>query len=308
MEIIILIVNLLLLAIVCFLSIKIIALLKNNQQGDNNQDLQASEKRLKEELAQLRQDIYAINNDFGNKLLQQIISLNNINEQKIENLRQTMDQKLTEMNSANSENIHQLRSALDNRLIQMNEQNNQNLSRIRSTLDERIGQIQESNAQKMDALRDTVDTKLSQMQDNNEKRLESMRETVDEKLHATLEKRLGESFNQVSERLEQVHKGLGEMQNLASGVGDLKKVLANVRNRGTWGEVQLGNLLEDMLSPQQYETNVATNPMAPNNRVEYAVKLPGKEEGHPVYLPIDAKYPLEDYQLLLDAQEKGDLP
>jgi DNA recombination protein RmuC len=132
-----------------------------------------------------------------------------------------------------------------------------------------------------------------------------MRETVDEKLHSTLEKRLGESFKMVSERLEKVHQGLGEMQNLANGVGDLKKVLTNVKTRGTWGEVQLENLLEQVLTVDQYEKNIATK-KGSRDPVEFAIKLPGRDN-HPVYLPIDAKFPLEDYQRLQEAQEKANV-
>jgi DNA recombination protein RmuC len=132
-----------------------------------------------------------------------------------------------------------------------------------------------------------------------------MRQTVDEKLHATLEHRLGESFKLVSERLEQVHRGLGEMQSLATGVGDLKRVLSNVKTRGIWGEVQLGNLLEQVLIREQYETNVATVPGS-SERVEFAIKLPGTRLESPVWLPIDAKFPREDYERLLDAQDRAD--
>jgi DNA recombination protein RmuC len=133
-----------------------------------------------------------------------------------------------------------------------------------------------------------------------------MRATVDEKLHETLEKRLGESFKLVSDRLEQVHRGLGEMQTLATGVGDLKKVLTNIKTRGTWGEVQLENLLEQMLTPAQYEKNVATRP-GRSERVEFAIRLPGRGETRsPFWLPIDAKFPLEDFQRLQDAQDRGD--
>src|SRR3954467_3290404 len=133
-----------------------------------------------------------------------------------------------------------------------------------------------------------------------------MRQTVDEKLHATLEQRLGESFKLVSDRLELVHRGFGEMQNLANGVGDLKKVLTNIKTRGNWGEVQLGNLLEQMLTPDQYACNVQVNP-ASGERVEFAVKLPGRDgDGNPCWLPIDAKFPQEDYQRLVDAAEVGD--
>ena len=167
--------------------------------------------------------------------------------------------------------------------------------------------LTESNERKMDALRIAVETKLTQLQADNAAKLEEMRRTVDEKLQGTLERRLGESFKLVSERLEQVHKGLGDMQSLASGVGDLKKVLTNIKVRGNWGEMQLGNLLEDVLIPDQYGTNVVTKPGS-KERVEFAIKLPGRgdHDDQVVWLPIDAKFPKEDYERLMDARERGD--
>ena len=159
--------------------------------------------------------------------------------------------------------------------------------------------------ERFERLRTAVEARLLAIQNDNAVKLEEMRVTVDEKLHATLEQRLGESFKQVSERLEQVHRGLGEMQTLAAGVGDLKRVLTNVKTRGTWGEVQLSALLEQILTAEQYGTNVVTRPGA-GERVEFAIRLPGKEEGMPVWLPIDAKFPIEDYQRLIDAQERCD--
>jgi DNA recombination protein RmuC len=170
-----------------------------------------------------------------------------------------------------------------------------------------IGKLSDSNEKKLEAVRVTVENKLQSMQIDNAKQLDQMRQTVDEKLQGTLEKRLGESFKQVSERLEQVHKGLGEMQTLATGVGDLKKVLTNVKTRGTWGEVQLGALLEQVLHPDQFATNVATKDGG--ERVEFAIKLPGQgaDKDETVWLPIDAKFPVEDYQRLVEAQERADV-
>jgi DNA recombination protein RmuC len=153
-------------------------------------------------------------------------------------------------------------------------------------------------------MRNDLDTRLRSLESSNEAKLEQMRATVDEKLQATLDKRLGESFKQVAERLEQVHKGLGEMQSLAVGVGDLKKILSNVKTRGTWGEVQLGALLEQVLTPEQYAKNVAVT--GTSERVEFAIRLPGDEQT--VWLPIDAKFPLEDYQRLVEASESADAP
>jgi DNA recombination protein RmuC len=154
-------------------------------------------------------------------------------------------------------------------------------------------------------LRKSLEDGLARMQQDNASKLEQMRQTVDEKLHATLELRLAQSFKQVSERLEQVHKGLGEMQSLATGVGDLKRVLTNVKVRGTWGEVQLGALLEQMLTPEQYAKNVATRPGS-RERVEYAIRLPGRDGQEQIWLPIDAKFPVEDYERLIAAQERAD--
>ncbi len=171
----------------------------------------------------------------------------------------------------------------------------QHLKRLTQSFDARVEQ-----------LRLTVETRLGAIQTENAAKLEEMRKTVDEKLHATLEQRLGESFKLVSERLEQVHRGLGEMQTLAAGVGDLKKVLTNVKTRGTWGEVQLANLLEQVLTAEQYAENVATRPKSAD-RVEFAIRLPGREDGAPVWLPIDAKFPVEDYQKLVEAQERADV-
>ena len=159
--------------------------------------------------------------------------------------------------------------------------------------------------ERFERLKLTVEGRLTAIQADNASKLDEMRRTVDEKLHATLEQRLGESFKLVSDRLEQVHRGLGEMQSLAAGVGDLKRVLSNVKTRGTWGEVQLSALLEQLLTTEQFSANVATRPGS-NERVDFAIRLPGKGEGAAVWLPIDAKFPVEDYQRLMDAQERGD--
>ena len=166
-------------------------------------------------------------------------------------------------------------------------------------------QLKAATESKLEKIRDAVEQKLDSIQKDNAEKLESMRQTVDEKLQNTLEKRLGESFKLVSDRLEQVHKGLGEMQNLANGVGDLKKVLSNVKTRGILGEVQLGAILETILAPEQYEKNVATKKGSREN-VEYAIRLPGKdEEGNVVYLPIDSKFPTEAYHMLMEAYDTG---
>ncbi|MDR3289216.1 MAG: DNA recombination protein RmuC [Peptococcaceae bacterium] len=161
--------------------------------------------------------------------------------------------------------------------------------------------------EKMDKIRETVERQLKSLQDDNANKLEQMRNVVDEKLHVTLERRLGESFKLVSEQLEQVQKSMGEMQTLAVGVGDLKRVLSNVKTRGILGETQLGFLIEEILTPEQYEKNVATK-KGSAERVEFAIKIPSKDaDEHAIWLPIDAKFPLEDYQRLLDAQENNNI-
>jgi DNA recombination protein RmuC len=170
---------------------------------------------------------------------------------------------------------------------------------------QQLHRLTSSNSEQLEGLRGVLGERLQQLQVENAKKLDEMRATVDEKLQGTLEKRLGEAFKQVSERLEAVHQGLGEMQSLAHGVGDLKKVLSNVKTRGTWGEIALGELLDSVLTPDQYERNVAIK-RASQERVDFAIRLPGREE-EPVWLPIDSKFPTEDYHRLVDAEEKGDL-
>ena len=179
------------------------------------------------------------------------------------------------------------------------------LNRISQNITSQLSANAGAQHTQFETLRGAVDQQLSRIQQDNSAKLEQMRQTVDERLHATLEKRLSESFKQVSDRLELVHKGLGEMQTLAAGVGDLKRVLSNVKTRGVFGETQLAALLEQVMAPEQYEKNVATRPGS-NARVEFAIKLPGRDGGGPVLLPIDAKFPIEDYQRLQAAQEAGD--
>ncbi|GLV13354.1 DNA recombination protein RmuC [Alicyclobacillus hesperidum] len=175
------------------------------------------------------------------------------------------------------------------------------------SFNKQLADLAQLNASQLEQVREAVERRLRYLQEENSNKLEQMRMTVDEKLHQTLERRLGESFQLVSERLEQVHQGLGEMQSLAAGVGDLKRVLTNVKSRGTMGELQLETLLEQVLSPEQYARNVAIRQDS-QERVDFAVRLPGKDDGDaPVWLPIDAKFPLEDYQRLQEAQEAGDL-
>lgn len=233
---------------------------------------------------------------------------------KITFLTQTSGEKLDSIRTESTMGAKQLREEVIGALKGITESTTNTMGELANiqkaqleTMSSAIGKLSESNEKKLEELRGTVEGKLQSMQADNAKQLEQMRHTVDEKLQGTLEKRLGESFKQVSERLELVHKGLGEMQTLASGVGDLKKVLSNVKTRGTWGEVQLGVLLEQVLSPDQFVANLATK--GGGERVEFAIRLPGQgtDKDEAVWLPIDAKFPVEDYQRLIEAQERGDL-
>ncbi len=192
--------------------------------------------------------------------------------------------------------------SLDKRMSEFTNSQNRHLDGFSTKLTELI----DRNDVKMDKVKEVVEKKLESIQKDNGEKLEAMRITVDEKLHATLEKRFGESFKLVGDRLDLVSKGLGEMQAVANGVGDLKKVLSNVKTRGTWGEAQLGNLIEEIFTPDQYEKNVRTKKTSKDN-VEYAIKLPGSEDGKHIWLPIDAKFPLEDYQKLIEAQDQGNV-
>ena len=177
---------------------------------------------------------------------------------------------------------------------------------LSETLTQQLAQLSEANARRMQEVRATLEQQIGALQAANSAKLDEMRQTVDEKLHATLEQRLGERFKQVAERLEQVHKGLGEMQTLAQGVGDLKHLLANVKTRGSFGEAQLGQLLEHVFAPEQYAAQVVTRPGSKNS-VDFAIRLPGRgDDGAPLWLPIDAKFPTEDYERLLDAQQRAD--
>lgn len=221
-------------------------------------------------------------------------------------LQTIIDTRLSAIGEQTGQKLAEVESALRSQGQQMREETGIAFKNLGDSILGTLTGISQLQKTELQDLKATVDGRLATIQSENEKKLEQMRQTVDEKLQGTLESRLGESFKQVSDRLEQVYKGLGEMQTLAAGVGDLKRVLTNVKTRGTWGEVQLGTLLEQMLAPDQYGQNIATS--GTGERVEYAIKLPGRDSnGAPVWLPIDAKFPVEDYQRLVDASERGDV-
>ncbi|ARP97478.1 DNA recombination protein RmuC [Bordetella genomosp. 13] len=221
-------------------------------------------------------------------------------------LRDELAESIRGLRGELAQSHEELRAALARDARAARAEHGESLARFASQFGERLQGLVELNDRRMAEVRHTVDQRLQALQADNGERLEAMRRTVDEQLHATLEQRLGESFRLVSERLEAVHKGLGEMQALAAGVGDLKRVLTNVKSRGTWGEVQLARLIEDAMTPEQYGRNVKPIPGS-DAVVEFAIRLPGRaQDSEPVWLPIDAKFPKEEYERLADAHEAAD--
>ncbi len=225
---------------------------------------------------------------------------------RMEAIRTTMETRLTAMSRATDEKLDAERAAMETRLTEMSGNSDAKLEAVRTTMETRLTIMSGSTDAKLEAIRGTMETRLAAMQADNQRKLDEIRGTVDERLQKTLEEKVSQSFRLVNERLEQVYKGLGEMQTLATGVGDLKKVLSNVKTRGIMGELQLGRILEQILTPSQYDTNVVTK-RGSRDPVEFAIRLPGRgEEDGPVYLPIDSKFPTEDYSALLDAYETSD--
>ena len=216
--------------------------------------------------------------------------------------------KLSDQRRELNESVHSALSGygqlMDNGQRSFARQQNENQRSFQRSVELRLDAFERANGDRLETINATMEKRLSALQEDNNKRLEQMQQVVDEKLQSTLENRIGKSFEMVSKQLEAVYKGLGEMQQVAAGVTDLKKVLSNVKTRGILGEIQLGAILEEILSPEQYDTNVATRPGS-DERVEYAVKLPGSGDA-PVYLPIDAKFPGDTYAALMDAYDTGD--
>lgn len=228
--------------------------------------------------------------------------------QAMEQLEEKLERISRDMRFEVSENLRGNRQEMSQSMAQFQQTLTEQLSLMQATLNAQLQTLGEGNTRRMAEVRETLDKQLQHLQDTNLAKLEEMRKTVDEKLQTTLEKRLSESFKQVAERLEQVHQGLGQMQTLAQGVGDLQKVLSNVKTRGIFGEVQLQALLDQVLTIEQYGKQVETKPRS-NQRVDFAIKLPGRsDDGATVWLPIDAKFPREDYERLLEAQNRSDAP
>jgi len=258
----------------------VILLLKSGKTDDTTPIIEAMRGLLQNELKENRTELSAALKENREEL-----------SGGLDKLTQKLEEKLTQISEGLNKN------AKDNR-----EELTQSLKSFSDVFSKNVKDFNDLQKQKFDAMA----TKQDELVKSTELKLEKMRETVDEKLHKTLEERLGQSFKIVSERLEAVQKGLGEMQNLANGVGDLKKVLSNVKTRGVLGEIQLGNILEQIMAPEQYEANVKTK-QGSNDHVEFAIKLPGKDDhGKEVYLPIDAKFPQEDYVRLQTAYDEGD--
>ncbi|NUP85015.1 MAG: DNA recombination protein RmuC [Burkholderiaceae bacterium] len=262
----------------------------------------ATRQELSATLAQFQQTLLTQSGDVARTQNEQIDSFRT----QLAAMQQVVAQSLQSTSGQQAAALQAVAAQLSESLQASAAQTAASLQASASQLTEQLRLLSEANERRMAEVRTTVEGRLAALQEGNEKKLEQMRATVDEKLHATLEQRLGESFRHVAERLEQVHKGLGEMQTLARDVGSLNRVLTNVKTRGIYGEVQLGALLEQVLAPQQYAANVETIPGS-GARVEYAIRLPGRsDDGAPLWLPIDAKFPREDYDRLLDAQERAD--
>ena len=273
-------------------------------------------QRVRDELqASLRTDVESLERALRDEVARSATGTRTELTQTLASLQQTLLAQQGDVARTQNEQIDSFRTqlaatqaSLADTLGRSGEQQALSLKRFSDTLIEQLRALSQSNDQRMAEVRTTVEQRLTAIQLDNEKKLEQMRATVDEKLHATLELRLGESFKQVADRLDQVHRGLGEMQLLAKDVGSLNRVLTNVKTRGIFGEVQLAGLLEQVFTPEQYGVNVETVPGS-GARVEFAIKLPGRrEDGAPLWLPIDAKFPREDYERLLDAQERADAP
>jgi DNA recombination protein RmuC len=293
--------------------------------GTLTSNLKDTEKNLKDEFVTNRKEgtetATGLRTEIGNQLNQftktfsdQLGYLTKSNEEKLEAIRKTFEEKLFEFQKGIDGNSKESRTELKDNLEAFKKELNDALKDYKDRLREQFTAFEGTqktqnvaNSEKIAELKSSLEKSVKTMQEGNEKKLEEMRKTVDEKLNETLEKRLGESFKQVSERLEAVHKGLGEMQTLAVSVGDLKKVMSNVKSRGVLGEYQLQNIIEDLLTNDQYEKNVKTK-VGSGAVVEFAIKMPhGNNLEKMLWLPVDSKFPKEDYESLVDAYEKGDL-
>jgi len=283
-------------------------------EGNLKNEFVTNRKESAESAANLRTEIGNQLNKFTQTFSEQLGNLTKSNEDKLEAIRKTFEEKLIDFQKSIDSNSKESRTELKENLDVFKKELNDALKDYKERLREQFTEFERSqktqniaNSEKISELKSSLEKSVKTMQEGNEKKLEEMRKTVDEKLNETLEKRLGESFKQVSDRLEAVHKGLGEMQTLATSVGDLKKVMTNVKSRGVLGEYQLQNIIEDLLTNDQYEKNVKTK-VGSGAVVEFAIKMPhGNNLEKILWLPVDSKFPKEDYEALVDSYEKGDL-
>ncbi len=298
------------LIILLILIIILILLIKFSQKADKSEllnQLTLLDKGFQRQEQQFRSDFKANREELGQNLTNFLEITQNV-LRDISNLQQN---ELKTIAKQNSDGLQQLNKTLQERLSELSEKQEQTNKENREELALRLKEFRESFSQNVKDFNELQKEKFNDLEKKQEElirstelKLEKMRETVDEKLQKTLENRLGKSFELVNKQLENVQKGLGEMQNLATDVGGLKRVLSNVKTRGVLGEIQLGNILEQLLAPEQYEENVKTRKSS-SFHVEYAIKLPGKDNDRPVYLPIDAKFPMESYEKLLNAYDEG---
>lgn len=276
-----------LICLIAVIILLIILLIKSGNHDDN------SYKELAEQLEKIRNENAVNEREQRREITANIQgSVKSLGDMLIENQKSAF--------SAQTSRIEDM----DKSITDKQQASGEAISAQMKTLENRFKTLESNNEQKLEAMRGTISKQLNYIQEDNNKKLDQIRTTVDEKLQKTLEDKMNQSFKLVSERLEEVYKGLGEMQNLATGVGDLKKVLSNVKTRGILGEIQLGAILQEILTPDQYDTEVPTIPGS-SNRVEFAVKLPGGTDGEHVYLPIDSKFPGDTYAALQDAYESG---
>lgn len=295
-------------AVLIVLFLQILILLRGRGDGELTGRLDAIkddnariERALRDEQRASREELQLGFDRFRTHVGEQLAGMSTHQAERIDGF----GQRLSTLTERTDHGLQTLAQRLAEDARRSREEITLSLNRFGEQQQQRLAALTADNEKRMNEVRAAVEAKLGAIQQDNAAKLEQMRATVDEKLQNTLETRLGQSFKLVSDRLEAVQRGLGEMQSLATGVGDLKRVLTNVKKRGIFGEVQLGALLEDMLTAEQYASNVITVPGS-NDRVEFAIRMPGQDEGEHVYLPIDAKFPVEDYQRLLDAQEAGE--
>lgn len=294
--------------------IETLALSLKNTEKNLKDEFVINRKESAETASSLRIEIGNQLNKFTQTFSEQLSNLTKTNEEKLEAIRKTIEEKLFDFQKSIDINSKESRKELKENLEVFKKELNEALKDYKERMREQFADFEKNqrtqnvaNSEKISELKLSLEKSVKTMQEGNEKKLEEMRKTVDEKLNETLERRLGESFKQVSDRLEAVHKGLGEMQSLAVNVGDLKKVMSNVKSRGVLGEYQLQNIIEDLLTNEQYEKNVKTK-VGSGAVVEFAIKMPhGSNLEKTLWLPIDSKFPKEDYESLVDAYEKGDI-